>query len=64
MKLLKLAISDQRWDIAAHTLIIGLLRAKHKEDSLRSPRRVFDKVENVAEVPLSEAIDSRLETVD
>ena len=28
MKVLKAAIENQRWDVAAHALVIGMLRAK------------------------------------
>ena len=28
MKLLKVAIENQRWDVAAHALVIGMLKAK------------------------------------
>ena len=28
MKVLKAAIENQRWDVAAHALVIGMLKAK------------------------------------
>ena len=28
MRLLKVAIENQRWDVAAHALIIGIVKAK------------------------------------
>ncbi len=28
MKLLKVAIENQRWDVAAHALVIGMVKAK------------------------------------
>jgi len=28
MKVLKAAIENQRWDVAAHVLVIGMLKAK------------------------------------
>ena len=31
MKLLKIAIENQRWDIAAHALVWGLVKVEEKE---------------------------------
>ncbi len=31
MKLLKAALEDQRWELAAHYLVIGLVKAKQKQ---------------------------------
>lgn len=32
MKLLKAAIENQRWDAAAHVLVIGMVKAKRGEN--------------------------------
>ena len=32
MKLLKLAIETQKWDLAAHVLILGVITARRKHD--------------------------------
>ncbi len=39
MKLLKTAIENQRWDVAAHALVIGMVQAKQKGDSNGKKRR-------------------------
>ena len=31
MKLLKAAIENRRWDIAAHALVVGMVRVKQEE---------------------------------
>jgi hypothetical protein len=31
MKLLKVAIENQRWDVAAHALVVGMIKAKRGE---------------------------------
>jgi hypothetical protein len=33
MKLLKAALEDQRWELAAHYLVIGLIKANQKQGS-------------------------------
>ncbi len=39
MKLLKAAIENQRWDVAAHALVIGMVKAKRRENSNGKKRR-------------------------
>ena len=39
MKVLKTAIENQRWDIAAHALVVGMVQAKQKEDKSVKKRR-------------------------
>jgi len=31
MKLLKAAIENQRWEVAAHALVLGMVKAKQEE---------------------------------
>ena len=31
MKLLRIALDSQRWDLAAHCLVIGLVKARQKQ---------------------------------
>ena len=39
MKLLKAAIENQRWDVAAHALVLGMVKAKRKENGDGKKRR-------------------------
>ena len=39
MKLLKAAIENQRWDVAAHALVIGMVKAKRRENGDGKKRR-------------------------
>lgn len=39
IKLLPTAIADQRWDIAAHVLVIGLVKAQQKENGKKRATR-------------------------
>lgn len=32
MKLLRLAVETQKWDLAAHVLILGAIRARQKQN--------------------------------
>ena len=43
MKLLKAAIENQRWDIAAHALVVGMVQAKRKEGGNDKKRRSAKK---------------------
>jgi hypothetical protein len=36
MKLLKVAIENQRWDVAAHALVIGMVKAKQATAQMTS----------------------------
>ena len=39
MKLLKTAIENQRWDVAAHALVVGMLQTKKNDGKKRRPRK-------------------------
>lgn len=47
MKLLKVAIENQRWDVAAHALVIGMVKAKQnttqKSNGKKKPSKARSK---------------------
>ena len=45
MKLLKTAIENRRWDIAAHALVVGMVQAKQKESGNERKKRSARKKE-------------------
>ena len=39
MKLLKVAIVEQRWDVVAHTLVLSLVKAQQQKDNENGPKK-------------------------
>ena len=46
MRLLRLAIETQKWDLAAHVLILGAIRARQKQNDISGKKEKRQRQEH------------------